>query len=747
MAARRGQRRGSSRTGGHGVGKLPPQRLRQAPPCVGTAPAVQLKCRPPANAPANPPGNINQSCPAGFENGPLTPVVRADRARDVRIDAANLERNRPELNPPRYHPRNTDETLPKVSPPSPAAPPWWPQNVAAPVYGRFYGSFTKGLPHDDLGEVREDAYCAMLRALQSGDPGQQQMPPVPMQPPPADPNRNDFENIPLGCPPMSRKLENPQASLAFSPAGADSHALFIPPPPDFASEDNAAEMAEIYWMALSRDVPFTRYATASAADFPAIPAAVMDLAGPNRYAYFKTGPAYRGTFGAEMSYLPAPPAQWQIPGVVAAPPLPLSQRNLFRGFSAGDQIGPYVSQLLLRNVPYGSQVISGQIRTLEPQIDFLTSYDAWLEAQDGCDADQTNCDTVPRFIRNGRDLGQYVHVDMDFNAFYNAAFLLFSSRDPLRRCEAESGLAVEWARCLPYNNQMAPMPEQFPDRSPNPPQAGTPFKSSTQLDVATFGPQHLVPILIAAVHAAFTAVWFQKWAVHRRLRPEEFGGRVHNRKLRAINYPIHNKLLNAAFLSNAGVDPRVNIYAYNRFQNQNRRRPATGSRLCNLAPPPGMNVVPPCSGNGLDGGTYLLPMEYAEGSPLHPAYGSGHATAAGACATILKAFFPGNHRIQNPMVASEDGLSLVAYTGPDADDITVEGEINKLASNIALGRNFAGVHWRSDYTEAIRLGECVAISMLEDYACLYNEDFTWRFRTFDGNQVVIARRAGCPRPR
>ena len=35
----------------------------------------------------------------------------------------------------------------------------------------------------------------------------------------------------------------------------------------------------------------------------------------------------------------------------------------------------------------------------------------------------------------------------------------------------------------------------------------------------------------------------------------------------------------------------------------------------------------------------LLPMAFPEGSPMHPAYGAGHATVAGGCVTMLKAFF------------------------------------------------------------------------------------------------------------
>jgi hypothetical protein len=32
-------------------------------------------------------------------------------------------------------------------------------------------------------------------------------------------------------------------------------------------------------------------------------------------------------------------------------------------------------------------------------------------------------------------------------------------------------------------------------------------------------------------------------------------------------------------------------------------------------------------------------MAFQDGSPMHPSYGAGHATVAGTCFTILKAFF------------------------------------------------------------------------------------------------------------
>ena len=98
---------------------------------------------------------------------------------------------------------------------------------------------------------------------------------------------------------------------------------------------------------------------------------------------------------------------------------------------------------------------------------------------------------------------------------------------------------------------------------------------------------------------------------------------------------------------------------------------------------------------------------------------------AGACATILKAAVDGSfpyHALPNSITltgpvstgastivtASSDGLSLVPYTGADADQLTLNGEINKLASNIGLARDFAGIHWRSDYAQGLLLGEAVA---------------------------------------
>ncbi len=66
------------------------------------------------------------------------------------------------------------------------------------------------------------------------------------------------------------------------------------------------------------------------------------------------------------------------------------------------------------------------------------------------------------------------------------------------------------------------------------------------------------------------------------------------------------------------------------------------------------------------------------------------------------------------------------------------GELNKLASNIATGRNLSGVHWRSDAHASLREGEEVAISILRDQKACYNESFDgFTFTKFDGTQITV----------
>jgi hypothetical protein len=259
-------------------------------------------------------------------------------------------------------------------------------------------------------------------------------------------------------------------------------------------------------------------------------------------------------------------------------------------------------------------------------------------------------------------------MDVLYQAYFNAALILTAPPDP-KDDVTGGGMGAPVDPGNPYAN------------------------SRTQDGFGTFGMPHWMALLAEVSSRALKAVWFQKWQVHRRLRPEEYGGRIHHMRLSSVfNYPVP-----AEVLQSAAVEMSFRQH-----------------------------------------GSYLLPLAFPEGSPLHPAYGAGHATVAGACVTIVKAFFDESYVIPDPVVASRDGLSLMPYRGPGWDKLTVGGELNKLASNIAIGRNFAGIHWRTDYSASIRLGEAVAISILRGQKLTYNETSpVFRFTSFDGMPVEI----------
>lgn len=70
--------------------------------------------------------------------------------------------------------------------------------------------------------------------------------------------------------------------------------------------------------------------------------------------------------------------------------------------------------------------------------------------------------------------------------------------------------------------------------------------------------------------------------------------------------------------------------------------------------------------------------------------------------------------------------------------LTLGGEINKLANNIALGRDWAGVHYRSDGIDGLLVGEQQAIGLLLDYSRTYRESFDgFTLTKFDGQQITI----------
>ncbi|MGD8566658.1 MAG: vanadium-dependent haloperoxidase [Gammaproteobacteria bacterium] len=228
-----------------------------------------------------------------------------------------------------------------------------------------------------------------------------------------------------------------------------------------------------------------------------------------------------------------------------------------------------------------------------------------------------------------------------------------------------------------------------------------PYKdASAESRSPLFGNNHALDFIGRVAMGSQNVAWFQKWLVHRRARPEVFFGRVHNHLTKVdIEYPIHPDVLNS----------------------------------------PALDIVFDMNAATKGGpGSYLLPVAGATGSPLHPTYPAGHAVMAGAAVTMLKAFFNGDFVIPNPVMPNDDGTELVPYNGPA---LTIEGELNKLGSNISLGRDVAGVHYRTDGDLGMVLGEEYAISLLTELAKTYNEfadnDVVFTFNRFDGTHVTI----------
>jgi membrane-associated phospholipid phosphatase len=229
--------------------------------------------------------------------------------------------------------------------------------------------------------------------------------------------------------------------------------------------------------------------------------------------------------------------------------------------------------------------------------------------------------------------------------------------------------------------------------------------------VTNNGAAGIICALGVVADLALKAAWYYKWQKYRRIRPEGFGIAIHNVK----NDMSKNKdyCLDTQFLDNP-------IFSKINYINKNA--------------------------SSEDDYLYLLPMAYPEGSPSHPAYPAGHAVVAGACATILKIFYDGCQKWNYPVYESDSSgeeLQDLSENLSNPFDMTVNGEINKLASNIAIGRDWAGVHYRSDGVKGILLGEQVAIEYMKDNLGMMFETrdehcpVTISFKGFDGCPVYI----------
>ncbi|MDQ3414408.1 MAG: twin-arginine translocation pathway signal protein, partial [Verrucomicrobiota bacterium] len=120
------------------------------------------------------------------------------------------------------------------------------------LYPDKSGTYSKGILQDGIGLVNLAAFRSFRRAINSG-------------------KFEDFENVITGGP---RTMNGPLGGRAFNLEGSDGvqlgnapspayqiNQVVVPPAPTLASEEYAAELIELYWASLLRDVAFTDYSS------------------------------------------------------------------------------------------------------------------------------------------------------------------------------------------------------------------------------------------------------------------------------------------------------------------------------------------------------------------------------------------------------------------------------------------------------------------------------------------------------
>ena len=603
----------------------------------------------------------------------------------------------------------------------------------------FIGNFHKTLPHNQYGEVIAADYRKFERVcveLEAGD--HRNFDEVPTGPLSA-PAMSSFHASPdlAGLTSRVAKLVSPMAGASTETHGLDPKALEMGAAPSCRSRSAAAEIAEVYWMALLRDAPLLAFM-----DHPAAPG---------------NGCAALSAHDAELGYVvaarvgaavksvntlfdiavrdTADPARLRAPTDVEAGPggANIVRQTLFRSGLRDEQFGPLLSQFFLHPIGFGTQTIDQKQVPYVARQDFLTTHEDWLLAQntgkDRFGRDYGNCNNysdqlyrgakyyptrpdgspVKRYISTMRDLARFVNRDALHQAYFNAALFLL-------------GVGAAEDSGNPYRGN----------------------RYSREGGFATLGGPDLLTLVSEVASRALKVVWRQKWLVHRRCRPEVMAGLI---QMQRNGY---------AGLKRAYGLP-VAIPDFPAFQVE-LDKTLTEVSAHNAA---------------MNGGTgnFFLPMAFSAGSPNHPAYGAGHATVAGACVTVLKAWFDEDEKLVDvyrrfnesmtpKKVAPKDppngelmplqpgyrkagpGLDEFCepqeYTGLDAAKMTVGGELNKIASNVAMGRSMGGVHWRTDNTRSLRLGELIAIEILRKRTLEYAElPVSFTFRSFDGQIVHI----------
>lgn len=344
------------------------------------------------------------------------------------------------------------------------------------------------------------------------------------------------------------------------------------------------------------------------------------------------------------------------------------------GVGAADWWGPYVSQFLLHDVDLWS--LPTKQRYLRYQeIDYNKSRERWLDVLEGIAPTDDDGSLIsaelnpnpPSETEGGRG---YLETPRHLATIVNA--------EPPYQEYLIAALYLLGRDWVDYDDGLAYVTRE----------EGPVFNYTDN------GPVGLLDLIARAGREALLAAFYQKYYAHFRCRPETYAGRIHAQEFNDDS-PGRDMFNIDALVADAEILDR-------------QRRLRAGG----------------------DGDPGFLSTVYQEGSPVHPAYPSGHSVIAGACGTILKTWF------ENADWNDEADYYLPVDRGegehpPTMNDVPdghrgVHQEIDKLISNVGLARMFAGVHYYSDHYEGVKLGEQVAVGLLMDVFG----------RAFDGREAI-----------
>jgi membrane-associated phospholipid phosphatase len=458
----------------------------------------------------------------------------------------------------------------------------------------------------------------------------------------------------------------------------------IPPAYHITSPEAGAELVEVYCMSLMRDTCF--YLFDDVFGFTG----GTGTAGSTAENYFNKIIGYMNQSNIK-NYLNAPLDGGNI-----------TRKVLFRGDTQGDLIGPYLSQFNYYRVAYGQLLVDQKYVSFNlnpmPISNVTTFWNLY-----GNPPYTYACDFI-------KDVSGFVTLWNGGNVIpdYSPFDIISDYRSEPRVLTTLRDAALYIYRdqiWQPFFTAATILLSQTRVSGGIGVPVGFKFIPRFAGKFIDLGPVELFNLLSLTCKLSMDATWLWKWR-QLRVRPEEMAYQVHLKKKTIYGLDICSNVLNN-------------------------------------------NVLVDVSNN--NNGNYLLPLAYTIGSPCHPSYPSGHATIAGAMSTVLKAWFncdssmnavvsiPSPTAVDPPVIP----LGFLGFADYESyggvSPLRIDHELDKMASNCSIMRNFAGIHYRSDAYAGLQIGEDVAIAVLTDWVKKYSNDIIFRFRKRNSQVYEISK--------